>query len=118
LVHTDWMTWSVWAIGLGLLVNWCCPIVSLLTRKTSSEKLQLISRARQRSDEEQTSGTPYNLLPASAGGRIAIAVLSAGFALFLAGVLMGSRAMRQASFVAVAGMVTYFAGAVLRTRFD
>ena len=22
-MHTDWMTWSVWAIGLGLLVNWC-----------------------------------------------------------------------------------------------
>ena len=102
----------------GGIAAFVCPLVSLLTGKTESEKLQIIFSAKQRSDEEQTSGMAYNLAPVSVGGRISIGILSMGLAVFFAGVLMGSRAMRQASFIAVAGMVTYFAGAILRTRFD
>jgi len=36
-MYIDWMTWGVWALGLGLLVYWCIQTVrelkSLLSRK-------------------------------------------------------------------------------------
>ena len=36
-MHIDWMTWGIWALGLGLLVYWCIQTVrelkSLFSRK-------------------------------------------------------------------------------------
>lgn len=39
-MYIDWMTWSIWTLGLALLVYWCI--------ETAREFKALFSRKRQR----------------------------------------------------------------------
>lgn len=60
----------------------------------------------------------YNILPTTAGGRLGLGLLGLGFTVFLAGVLLGSTGSGIASTVAVAGMILYFAGGIVRAYRD
>jgi SSS family solute:Na+ symporter len=101
--------------GVAALV---CLVASLLTTATPAEKIKLVFGAKMAGEAERISGEVYHILPVSAGGRFSLAILVLGFAIFLTGVLLGSQASNFASRVAVAGMIVYFFGGLLRTRFD
>lgn len=90
------------------------PLVSLVTRQESAEKVALVWRARTISDEEVASGDVYHIIPKTSKGRLSMLVYVSGFVLFLAGIIMGSGGMAIASWVAVIGMIIYFIGGLLR----
>ncbi len=90
------------------------PLISLLTKRSSSGKVEHIWKAKRTSDEEIERGDVYNILPRTTMGRTSLWILAGGFLLFLAGVLLGSMGSPLASVVAVAGMCVYFGGGLLR----
>lgn len=90
------------------------PLVSFITKPESDDKLAIVWRARTISDEEEKSGDVYHIIPKTPRGRMAMMVFGSGFLLFLIGVFMGSGGFALASWIAVAGMVIYFVGGLLR----
>lgn len=98
--------------GTALIIT---PVISLLTKVESNSNIDAIWRAKSTSDEELISGNVYNILPRTAAGRLSLTVFAAGLVLFLAGVFMGSTGSPSASYIAVAGMIIYFAGGLFRT---
>ncbi len=90
------------------------PLVSMITKPESEDKLAVVWRARTISDEEEASGDVYHIIPKTRKGRMAMAVYGSGFVLFLVGVFMGSGGFAIASWIAVSGMVIYFVGGLLR----
>jgi len=99
--------------GVALLVT---PIVSLLTRENTGAAVEQIWRARSSSEEESASHDVFSIIPRTPAGRLSLAVVGAGFVLFLTGVAMGSSGLESASIVGVVGMVTYLLGGLLRTH--
>ncbi|MBW1696414.1 MAG: sodium:solute symporter family protein [Deltaproteobacteria bacterium] len=104
------------ASALGALV--VCVVISLLTQAPDPEKVRTVWSMRQASEEESRSGLIYNLWPVSLPGRLWLGLMFAGCALFLAGVFMGSAAAASAGWVAVAGMVIFFLGALARLQYE
>ncbi|MCF7922998.1 MAG: sodium:solute symporter family protein [Candidatus Marinimicrobia bacterium] len=90
------------------------PLVSMITKPESIEKLAIVWRAKTISDEEETSGDVYHIIPKTLKGRLAMTVFASGFILFLIGVFMGSGGFAMASWIAVIGMVIYFVGGLIR----
>ncbi|HQF41758.1 MAG TPA: sodium:solute symporter family protein [Ignavibacteriaceae bacterium] len=90
------------------------PIVSLLTKEVSNEKIDAIWRARTISDEEIASNNVYNIFPKTFNGKLSLVVFFSGLIIFLVGVFMGSSGSSAASIVAVTGMVIYFIGGLFR----
>jgi SSS family solute:Na+ symporter len=98
--------------GVALIV---VPVVSMMTRISDAEKLNQIWQARLRSEEEERAGDIYHIIPQTRRGQLSMMVYLSGAILFIAGVVSGSGDWPYASFLAVAGMVIYFAGGYLRT---
>ncbi len=94
------------------------PVFSWLSKPVASEKIVRIWKARQISEEEIEKNAVYHIWPKSVGGKMSLLVLAAGLLFFLAGALMGSRALPVASLVAVSGMLLYFLGGLVRLFFD
>lgn len=90
------------------------PIISLLTKEVSNEKIDAIWRARTISDEEIASNNVYNIFPKTFNGKLSLVVFFSGLIIFLVGVFMGSSGSSAASIVAVTGMVIYFIGGLFR----
>lgn len=101
--------------GVALVIT---PVITLLTKKQNQEKLAEIWKAKKISDEEIENNDVYNIIPKTIKGKVSLAILAAGFIIFITGVVMGSFALQAASIVAVSGMVIYFAGGLLRTFFN
>lgn len=101
--------------GTALLV---CPLVSILTLRPTEEKIKKVFKAKITSDEEINMGEVYHIIPISLGGKISLSIFGLGLVLFLVGTIMGSQSLKIASLVAVIGMIIYFLGGFLRTRFD
>ncbi len=97
--------------GAALLVT---PMVSLLTRPVAVEKIEIVWRARQISDEELASGHIYHIIPRTLKGRLAFTGYLVGVVVFLSGVILGQLGTPLASWVAVSGMVIYFLSALVR----
>ncbi len=97
--------------GAALVVT---PMVSLLTRPVAVEKIEIVWRARQISDEELASGHIYHIIPRTLKGRLAFASYLVGVVVFLSGVVLGHQGTPLASWVAVSGMVIYFLSALVR----
>lgn len=95
-----------------------CPIISLLTPRPDPEKIKNVWRAKGITSEERQNEQVYHIIPISVGGKLSLAIVALGAALFLIGVLMGSRALPYASTTAIMGMLIYFGGALLRLQFD
>ena len=104
------------ASALGALV--VCVIVSLLTKAPDPEKVRTVWSMRKVSEEETESGKIYNLWPVSLPGRLWLALMFAGCALFLAGVFAGSAGAAAAGWIAVAGMAVFFLGAMARLQYE
>ena len=90
------------------------PVVSLITKPVSPEKIDIVWRARHISDEEIASGTVYHIIPATVKGRLAFLLYLLGAVIFIAGVILGRTGTAMASWIAVGGMVIYFLGALVR----
>ncbi len=98
--------------GTALVIT---PVISLLTKEESNEKIDEIWRARTISDEEISSNNVYNIIPKTFKGKLSLAVFGSGLLLFLAGVFLGSTGSAAASYLAVIGMIIYFIGGLFRT---
>jgi SSS family solute:Na+ symporter len=90
------------------------PVISALTTPPPETKVNTIWRAKKESDEERQSGERYHIVPTTKRGMTGLALWVAGLAVFVVGVLLGSLGAGAASTVAIAGMVMYFAGGLLR----
>lgn len=97
--------------GVTLLFT---PIFSLLTKHTDNSSIQSIWKAKHVSDEEIKENDIFHIIPKTAKGRLSLGVFILGLLIFLTGIFMGSGAMEMASAVAVAGMIIYFIGGLLR----
>ena len=97
--------------GAALIIT---PLVSLITKKTDYTKFELINKAKHTSEEEIQTGHIYNIIPKTIKGKISLGILLSGFLIFLTGVFLGSAGFVISSFIAVAGMVIYFIGGILR----
>jgi SSS family solute:Na+ symporter len=101
--------------GTALIVT---PIVSLLTKPTSKEKLAHIAKAFVVTKEETDDSVGFHLVPRSAAGKAGIVLMLAGYAGFLGGVLSANWQFPMAAAVAIASMVVFFIGGVTRVHAD
>jgi SSS family solute:Na+ symporter len=98
--------------GTALIVT---PIISFLTKAESNMQIDAIWKAKVISDEEIADGNTYNIFPKTIKGKLSMAILFSGLAIFLIGVIMGNTGSSAASYIAVTGMIIYFAGGLFRT---
>jgi len=90
-----------------------CPVISLMTRASDTGQLESIFRLADREGPPKSFvGEETSLATANTGTWI----LATGFLIFLAGVFMGSQSFTYDSVVAIAGMLIYFAGGILRAK--
>jgi len=101
--------------GVALII---CPLVSVLTKAKISNTVEDVFRAKKTSREEIESGDIFNIFPETKKGRISLIILFAGLIIFFTGVFMGSQDLQFSSHTAVIGMIIFFLGGFLRTRFS
>ena len=101
--------------GVALVI---CPVVSFLTKATISGSVEEVFKAKKISREEIQTGDNFNILPETNSGKLSLFVLFTGLILFFIGVFMGSQDLDFSSHTAVIGMIIFFMGGWLRTRFS
>lgn len=101
--------------GVALLI---CPLVSFLTPVGNKDSLNKVFSAMRPGREEHEQGEAYNIIPVTVGGQLSLLVLLVGLLLFFSGLIMGGKGFSISAQVAVAGMLIFFAGGWLRTRFS
>jgi SSS family solute:Na+ symporter len=101
--------------GVALIA---CPIISLLTPPPDPAKVQNVFAAKHPSKEEIDAGNSFHIWPISFGGRLSMLILFLGVAGFLAGTILGSIDYKYDSLIAIAGMIVFFIGGLLRLKFD
>ncbi len=111
LLGYDFTVTTFISAGATLFVT---PVASLLTRNPEPASVGEIWNAKQGSDEETRTHEAYHILPHTFAGKLGLGIFAAGFLVFITGVLLGSVEYASASFVAVCGMIVYFAGGLLR----
>jgi SSS family solute:Na+ symporter len=94
------------------------PLASLAGGGADSHSIEAIWRARRTSDEELSAGSVFHLVPVSPRGRFGLGLFAAGLLIFVAGVIAGGSGWPHASLTAVAGMIVYFGGGVIRAFSD
>lgn len=97
--------------GAALLVT---PIISLITKNSSSEKLDNIWKAKKTSEEESKNKNVYNIIPQTVIGKISLSIFALGLVLFMTGIFLGSEGLEIASVLSVTGMILYFIGGLLK----
>jgi solute:Na+ symporter, SSS family len=97
--------------GVALVVT---PIISLITKKSSSEKVDNIWKAKKTSEEESKNQNVYNIIPKTTAGKISLSIFGLGFILFMVGIFLGSQGLEIASVLSVSGMILYFIGGLLK----
>ena len=101
--------------GVALMI---CPLVSYLTPSESKESITRVFESKRPAQEEINSGESFNIIPVTTGGYTALVILFIGLIIFFSGVVMGSQDAALASHTAVAGMLLFFIGGWLRTRYS
>lgn len=94
------------------------PVASYLTSRPAEDKVAEVWQAREVSEEEKKSKQVYHLIPITTAGKASLGVLGLGVVMFLGGVLSGGAGAAAASEIALAGMLIYFLGGLLRTLTD
>ena len=97
--------------GVTLVVT---PVISIMTANPLQEKIDVVWKAKQTSDEEIENNDVYHIIPKTNNGRMSLIMFCTGLILFFTGVLMGSTGAAMASGVAVTGMIVYFIGGAFR----
>jgi SSS family solute:Na+ symporter len=111
IIGYDFNTTTFISAGVTIVLT---PVFSLITKNSDSPRLESIWKAKQTSDEEINSNDVFNILPKTVKGKVSLGIFILGFIIFLTGIFMGSAALEMASFIAVAGMIIYFFGGLLR----
>jgi len=101
--------------GVALVI---CPLVSYLTPSESKVSITRVFESKRAAPEEINSGGSFNIIPVTTGGYTALIILFIGLIIFFSGVVMGSQGVGLASHTAVTGMLVFFAGGWLRTRYS
>jgi SSS family solute:Na+ symporter len=101
--------------GIALVI---CPLVSFMSRAGSSQSVTRVFEAKKPDTKEINSGESFNIIPVTKGGQMSLIVLFIGLIIFFGGVFMGSQGLNLASHTAVAGMLFFFIGGWLRTRYS
>jgi SSS family solute:Na+ symporter len=101
--------------GLALII---CPLVSMMTKAKFSDSMEKVFQAKKISSEEIESGDIFHIIPETIKGKMSLLIIIAGLVVFFTGVIMGSQDLQFSSHTAVAGMIIFFAGGFLRTRFS
>lgn len=101
--------------GVALVV---CPLISLLTRAENKESIVRVFEARKPNQEEINSQDSFNIIPVTKGGQMSLVILFTGLLLFFGGLIMGSQNLYFSPHVAVTGMIIFFLGGWLRTRYS
>lgn len=92
------------------------PIFTMMFKSAKNEHLDRIWEARAHTEDDE--GEAYHILPTSVGGKIFVALLFVGLAMFLGGVISGSTGFAHAGMLALSGMILYFVSGLLRLMFD
>jgi SSS family solute:Na+ symporter len=99
------------AAFLGSLI--ITPVVSLFFAAPDREKIDKLYKREKEEDADW-----YHIIPRSFPGKITLALIIGGAAMFLGGIVAGGFGLSQASFLAVGGMIVYFVGCGSRLLFD
>ncbi len=113
VMNYDFNVTTFISAGAALVVT---PLVSLLTRPESGDKIKIVWQAKQISQEEKDSGDIYHIVPQTRIGKLSLLIYLSGVILFIGGVISGSGGWPYASLIAVIGMIIYFAGGYLRVN--
>jgi len=116
ILKYDFNTTTFITAGITLAVT---PLISFLSKADENNpKLDSIWRAKTTSDEEIKSGDIYNIFPKTTKGKLSLFVFFSGLIIFLIGVILGGSGSGIASYVAIGGMILYFAGGLFRSYTD
>ena len=75
--------------------------------------------AKSTSEEEREQQEVYHLLPQTTAGKLSLALVFAGLAMFLTGIILGGvTSLAAGSLLAVGGMIVYFTGGLWRAYAD
>jgi SSS family solute:Na+ symporter len=113
ILNYDFNITTFISAGTALLV---APLVSLLTRPVSKDKIDNIWQAKHTSPEEKSSGDIYHIVPRTKMGKLSLAIYLSGVILFIGGIVSGSGGWSYASVIAVIGMIIYFSGGYIRVN--
>ena len=96
------------------------PVFSLLTRKRKArERAKIVSDAIKPTPKEMEEGQPFYLIPRSSGGKWMLGVFAFGLFSFLVSIGLGGFGLSKlAGRLALASLVVYFAGGLMRLSFD
>jgi len=96
------------------------PVFSLLGKRFSQpHRAEFIRAAWRPTPKELARGETFYLIPRSREGRWMLVLLLCGLAAFLVGTALGGLGItKPAGIVAIAGMVIYFVGGLLRLSYD
>jgi solute:Na+ symporter, SSS family len=112
-VDVSTVTFASGAVALLIL-----PLVSFLTPLKNSESINRIFEAKKSTAEASESTDIFNIIPLTRKGQLSLIILFSGLFIFFCGVIMGSQNIDFASHIAVSGMIVFFTGGWLRTRFS
>lgn len=91
------------------------PIITMLFKKQEeTEDFKKAWNARYPSEEEKASGDIFHIIPQSTRGRFGAIVLVLGLITFFGGIFLGATGTILASWVAIGGMILFFAGSLIR----
>jgi Na+/proline symporter len=107
----DYFWWTTVAAVVGAVV--ITPIVSRFFAPPDAEAVNRVRRS-----DHGSEGEWYSIIPRSAPGRLAFGGIVLGGLLFFAGIFLAGIGNPQASFVAVTGMIAYFASCCARLLFE
>lgn len=113
--HYDFSVSTLVSAGAALI---SCPLISFFFPKTSKEKIQLIWKRKEEFSQKSKGADHYKNIPESLGGKVSLGILGLGLLLFLAGVISGSIPHPHASTIALAGMIIFFLGGLIRLKFN
>lgn len=96
------------------------PVFSLLMRKRAArERAKIVSDAIKPTPKEMEEGQPFYLIPRSSAGKWMLGVFAFGFFSFLVSISLGGFGLgKLAARLALASLVVYFAGGLMRLSFD
>ncbi len=116
--------WKLWAKSLAAIASTAAALIAtpLVTfcfpRPAQTPDMERIYQAFSASEGEKAEGAGFGLIPKSARGKLGLLLLAGGFLVFLFGVLSASVGFSAASSTAVAGMLVFFTGGLVRVYSD
>jgi SSS family solute:Na+ symporter len=116
--HTNASTYATFLSAGAALVF--APIFSLIGKRFAQrDRAEFIRSVCQPTQKEIERGDAFYLIPRSRGGKAMLAIFVLGLVVFLVSIGLGGLGLgRMAGWLAIAAMIVYFAGGLLRLSYD